>query len=322
MAAMAENSVDAIITDPPYGLSQDPDIAEVLRHWLAGEFYEHGSAGFMGRGWDSFVPGPDYWHAAFRVLKPGGFLLAFSSTRTWDLLSMAIRFAGFENRDTIRFDGPPALGWTHGQGFPKGQNLAKAGAGEDWEGWNTTLKPAWEVILVFRKPPDGTVVANVKRWGVGGINVGGARVGFSKQVPGGLSLSSGVLFKSLRPVTSRGEGGHDPNLGRWPANWILSHLPGCEKVGTQRVKTETAYEPAKEVKRTVYRDTMSLGRQCGYAGEDGKEEVEKWECVEGCPVQALAALRGQRFQVQGRSGGGTGCGSGDPEFPLAVVPRR
>lgn len=122
-----------------------------------------------------------------------------------------------------------------------------------------------------------------------GINVGGARVGASKRVPGGLSsCPSGGVFKNLRQQTGE-EDGHDPNLGRWPANWILSHLPGCEKVGTQRVKTETAYEPSKEVKRTVYRDTMALGRQCGYAGEDGKEEVEKWECVEGCPVQALAA---------------------------------
>lgn len=109
LRSVPDESLDACVTDPPYGLSKEPDIAEVLRHWLAGESYEHGSKGFMGSAWDSFVPGPEYWREVYRVLNPGAYLLAFCGTRTWDLLSIAIRFAGFENRDTIRFDGPPAL---------------------------------------------------------------------------------------------------------------------------------------------------------------------------------------------------------------------
>jgi DNA modification methylase len=90
-----------VVSDPPYGLSKEPDIAEVMRHWLAGDRYEHKGAGFMGKSWDSFVPGPEYWRECYRVLKPGGHMLIFAGTRTADLMSIAIRFAGFEIRDTI-----------------------------------------------------------------------------------------------------------------------------------------------------------------------------------------------------------------------------
>lgn len=96
MALMEDNSVDAIVTDPPYGLSKEPDAAEVLRHWMAGDDYVHTGGGFMGASWDSFVPGPSVWREAFRVLKPGGYLLSFGGTRTYDLMCLAIRIAGFD----------------------------------------------------------------------------------------------------------------------------------------------------------------------------------------------------------------------------------
>lgn len=95
------DSIHAVVTDPPYGLSKEPDIAEVLRHWLAGDDYQHGSGGFMGKSWDSFVPGPTYWKEVFRVMKPGAHLVAFGGTRTYDLLVLAIRMAGFEIRDQL-----------------------------------------------------------------------------------------------------------------------------------------------------------------------------------------------------------------------------
>lgn len=106
-------------------MSREPDIAEVLTHWLAGDDYTHRSRGFMGSSWDSFVPGPAYWREVYRVLKPGGFLLAFSSTRTADLLGIAIRLAGFERRDQILSlsaggDAAESLGpeldWIYGSG--------------------------------------------------------------------------------------------------------------------------------------------------------------------------------------------------------------
>ncbi len=159
-----DDTFDASVTDPPYGLSQEPDIAEVMKHWLVGDVYTHGSNGMMGKSWDSFVPGPEYWREVFRVLKPGAYLFAFSSTRTDDLLSIAIRFAGFERRDEIRCEGESSLALVYGSGFPKSMNVSKAlsaatpttatnsDLAKAFKGRGTALKPAWEPVLVFRKP--------------------------------------------------------------------------------------------------------------------------------------------------------------------------
>lgn len=114
---LPDNSVDSIVTDPPYGLSKEPDMAEVLRHWLAGDDYQHTGSGFMGKSWDSFVPGPSVWRECLRVLKPGGHLLAFFGARTQDLGTLAIRLAGFEIRDSIA--------WMYGSGFPKNMDISK-----------------------------------------------------------------------------------------------------------------------------------------------------------------------------------------------------
>jgi site-specific DNA-methyltransferase (adenine-specific) len=118
LAELPDCSVDSIVCDPPYGLSKEPDAAEVLRHWLAGDDYEHYGNGFMGKSWDSFVPGPATWREVYRVLKPGGHLVAFAGTRTQDLMGLAIRLAGFEIRD--------GLAWLHAQGFPKSTDISKA----------------------------------------------------------------------------------------------------------------------------------------------------------------------------------------------------
>ena len=118
LRTLPDNSVDSIVTDPPYGLSKEPDMAEVLRHWLAGDDYQHKGSGFMGKTWDSFVPGPAIWRECLRVLKPGGHLLAFFGTRTQDMGTLAIRLAGFEIRDSIS--------WVYGSGFPKSMDVSKA----------------------------------------------------------------------------------------------------------------------------------------------------------------------------------------------------
>jgi DNA modification methylase len=112
------NSVDAIVTDPPYGLSKQPDMREVLTHWLAGDDYRASGGGFMGKTWDSFVPGPALWRQCYEALKPGGHLLAFFGTRTYDLGVTALRLAGFEVRDMVS--------WLYGQGFPKSLDISKA----------------------------------------------------------------------------------------------------------------------------------------------------------------------------------------------------
>lgn len=114
---MDDNSVDSVVTDPPYGLSKEPNISEVLTKWLAGEPYDHGHGGFMGKAWDSFVPHPDVWKEVYRVLKPGGHALVFAGTRTQDLMTISLRLGGFEIRDVIE--------WLYFSGFPKSMDVSK-----------------------------------------------------------------------------------------------------------------------------------------------------------------------------------------------------
>lgn len=143
MDALEENSIDAIVCDPPYGLQ------------------------FMGAKWDHAVPGLDYWERARRVLKPGGHLLAFGGTRLYHRLACAIEDSGFEIRDCLM--------WLYGGGLPKSHNLKG-----EYEGLGTALKPAWEPIILARKPFKGTVVNNVVEHGTGAINIDGCRVGKTK----------------------------------------------------------------------------------------------------------------------------------------------
>lgn len=118
LALLEDESVDAVVTDPPYGLGKEPDMVEVLKHWLAGDDYTATGGGFMGKTWDSFVPGPATWREVYRVLKPGGHVLAFGGTRTFDMSTLALRLAGFEIRDV--------LSWNYGSGFPKSMDISKA----------------------------------------------------------------------------------------------------------------------------------------------------------------------------------------------------
>lgn len=268
-----DNSIEAVCTDPPYGLSRQPDIAEVMQHWINGDTYEHKSTGFMGKSWDSFVPGPEYWREVYRVLKPGGHAAIFAGSRTQDLMSIALRFAGFEIRETIM--------WVYGSGMPKSLDVSKAidksfgaerevvgvrkhptlkdtskidrqgnhqfnGANtikdeweltapatdqaKQWQGWGTALKPAYEPIILVRKPLEGTVAQNVLKWGVGGINIDECRVELSNEADKaqfefnhavGTRLPEEYADKKL----GLHEGGwmqqvgeKDMPTGRWPAN--------------------------------------------------------------------------------------------------------
>ena len=117
-----DNSIDAVICDPPYGLSntKPAQVADVLKAWVAGdtEAVPTTKVGFMGASWDSFVPPPAVWEECMRVLKPGGHMAVFAGARTQDLMGLSIRLAGFEIRDT--------LGWITGSGFPKSHDIGKA----------------------------------------------------------------------------------------------------------------------------------------------------------------------------------------------------
>lgn len=116
-----DNSIDAIITDPPYGLSEHKpeEIQKVLQEWLSGnDSLVPNKKGFMGVSWDAFVPPPAVWKECYRVLKPGAHIFVFAGTRTVDLMGISLRLAGFEIRDEIVY--------CYGSGFPKSLNIGKA----------------------------------------------------------------------------------------------------------------------------------------------------------------------------------------------------
>jgi site-specific DNA-methyltransferase (adenine-specific) len=229
LRTLADNSVDSIVTDPPYGLS------------------------FMGKRWDYDVPSVEVWAECLRVLKPGGHLLAFAGTRTQHRMCVRIEDAGLEIRDMIA--------WVYGSGFPKSLDVSKAidkaagvefdavpasgvgfmnaegaggynvtknqlvrkgestDAGRRWSGWGTALKPALEPITVARKPMGGrTVAENVLAHGTGAINVDGCRVEAPgedcSRAPATVADTAAGFGKGL----AMGGRGHDH--GRWPANLI------------------------------------------------------------------------------------------------------
>ena len=118
---MPDASVDAVVTDPPYGLSNTTpaQVAETITRWVSGDReYLPSARGFMGHEWDGFVPPVAVWDECLRVLKPGGHLLAFAGSRTHDLMTLGIRLAGFEIRDSVA--------WLYGSGFPKSLDVSKA----------------------------------------------------------------------------------------------------------------------------------------------------------------------------------------------------
>ena len=118
LRTMPDNSVDSIVTDPPYGLGKEPDIVQVMRAWCDTGHYDIKGKGFMGKEWDAFVPQPLFWKEVYRVLKPGGHMVVACGTRTQDWMAASIRFAGFEIRNCVA--------WLYGSGFPKSLNISKS----------------------------------------------------------------------------------------------------------------------------------------------------------------------------------------------------
>lgn len=224
MKTFEANSIDSIVTDPPYGLE------------------------FMGKEWDHGIPGVPFWAEMLRVAKPGAMLLAFGGTRTHHRLMVAIEDAGWKIRDCLM--------WLYGSGFPKSMDISKAidksvgaarkvigkkrhptlrkgrltkGRGafhaddldpewditepatddaKKWNGWGTALKPAWEPIVLAMKPLEGTYVANALEHGVAGLNIDGCRISFAEG--------------ENNPSAER----ESESLGRWPANVILDEVAG------------------------------------------------------------------------------------------------
>jgi site-specific DNA-methyltransferase (adenine-specific) len=259
LPTIADNSIDSIVTDPPYEL------------------------GFMGKKWDSsgIAYSVELWQQCLRVLKPGGHLLSFGGTRTYHRVAVAIEDAGFELRDSIA--------WLYGSGFPKSLDVSKAidkaagaerevvglkpdwvkfrlpeiervkngeastmnqrnqnlspefyktqaSAGynnpeqgaqitapstpeaQQWQGWGTALKPAFEPVIVARKPIEGTVANNVLKWGTGGLNIDGSRIGTETISTHNAPKGS---FAGGEPDRGSDTSSYKEHTGRWPANIIL-----------------------------------------------------------------------------------------------------
>jgi len=279
MKDIPDNSIDSIVTDPPYEL------------------------GFMGKTWDKsgITYNIDMWKECLRVLKPGGHLLAFGGTRTYHRMACAIEDAGFEIRDQIQ--------WIYGSGFPKSLNIGKAvdklrgnereflgtkkklhistnntndgwkrpshynkdgttknemiltkGTSE-WEGWGTALKPANEPICLARKPlSEKTIAENVLKWGTGGLNIDGCRVEVDiQQEEKKNSCRNGKSYKGKSAIFGQANSRTKFNAysqGRFPANVIhdgsdevVREFPNTKSGNINSsmvVKSKSHFNPNKE----------------------------------------------------------------------------
>lgn len=263
---LPENSVDSVITDPPYEL------------------------GFMGKGWDKsgIAHNTKFWAECLRVLKPGGFLLSFGGSRTYHRMACAVEDAGFEIRDSIQ--------WLYGSGFPKSHNVSKtidkaahATEAKQWEGWGTALKPGFEPVVVARKPLGAgrTVANNVLTWGTGAINIDECRVGSetivnppSRTKDGSVALGGGC--PATTPTTA---------TGRFPANVILSHSMGC--VDTGETVCEHIPEQTKGSSVGTVTAGMSFGGSSGgynfakYTTPERNTVNSVYKCEQGCPIAEI-----------------------------------
>lgn len=265
---LPDNSIDSVVTDPPYGLS------------------------FMNKKWDYDVPSVEFWKEVYRVLKPGGHILSFGGTRTYHRMVVNIEDAGFEIRDQIM--------WLYGSGFPKSHNIGKAVdkiegnerevVGESkrgmsatamkpdkgwnansmgpeitltkgsspYEGWGTALKPANEPICVARKPlSEKSVAENVLKWGTGGINIEGCRVG-TEPISHGTSkadIRGGSLDASISSTRPRLQVEEVITEGRFPANIIL------DEIAAELLDEQTGYLKSGEVKPHHKKNKTANGYQ-------------------------------------------------------------
>lgn len=260
LAGLADASIDSVVTDPPYALVSigkrfgKPGAAPTKD----GDVYSRASAGFMGQQWDTGETAfaAEFWAQVLRVLKPGGHIVAFSGTRTYHRMVCAIEDAGFEIRDQ--------LAWVYGSGFPKSHDVAKAldkadgvwrgraksaksangsmagpnyertdkGAAVSdiaraWEGWGTALKPAWEPIVLARKPLAGTVVETVVQHGTGALNIDACRIHGDDAQGGDYTIKrfkpGATLDKEGGTWKPEGDGPLYRGVmkpGRWPANIV------------------------------------------------------------------------------------------------------
>jgi len=337
---VAADTFTAVVCDPPYGLEfmgKEWDKLgahteartrreKEIKHPIKGPYIRAGVNGYGRNGVAMQLWHQQWAEAVLRVLKPGGFLLAFGGTRTHHRLICGLEDAGFEIRDCLM--------WLYGSGFPKSLNISKAidkaaGAERDmiatrrgtgntkmcglargkgfgvtveetvpatpaakqWDGYGTSLKPAWEPIIVAMKPLDGTFAANALKHGVAGVNVDGCRIGTDwttdptrRGWQGGNATNSKSIFgtsgQQIQGVLSKPH-----SSGRFPANLILSHHPECVQVGVKKVRaTGGGPTPGKSKSTDEIYGEYAKRSLVHHRDADGLETVEAWDCHPDCPM--------------------------------------
>ena len=293
LKTLPDNHFDSLVTDPPSGIK------------------------FLGLDWDTFKPSESeedvegraellafqnfrvvVFKEVFRVLKPGGFGLVWALPRTSHHTKMALERSGFEIRDTLYH--------AFGQGYKKGTDVSKEFEGngdpenaEKWVGYHTGVKPAIEEWILVRKPISGTVIENILNYGTGALNIDDSRVFTDWDEPDRPDTwkNSGHSAKpeAAKVAAPPGTGINCHPLGRWPADFILSHSPGCKRVGTKVIKGD----PRGDCKGTRPGGFYSPGSASGDGKPNayvyGDQELPVYECVEGCPVHILDASGASRF---------------------------
>jgi DNA modification methylase len=316
LAELPENSVHAVVCDPPYGL------------------------GFMGRSWDQFDPHAyqdfsEHWSTeAKRILKPGGHLIAFSGNRTHHRLFSGVEDAGYQIRDTLT--------WHYGQGMPKGRDIGKAidkergverevvgteevdvgmqggslhaGREQDvverdktvetspeakaWSGWNTALKPCTEFLVLARNPvAEDTIAENVLEWGTGALNIDGNRIPGPEADGNWESVSDDHEGPVGEGTGLSGGVESEPDSdGRWPPNVIYDEAAAAqldESVGELESGGMDMGEHTDNNEQNVYGDFSGGGERTGSfpADSGGPSRYFKTHGWDGYSLETNARLR-------------------------------
>lgn len=311
----------ALLCDPPYHLTEivkrfGKAGSAPAQHGTDGAF-QRVSKGFMGKTWDGgdVAYRPETWAALAQHLYPGAFGMAFSGSRGWHRMAVAIEDAGLVIHPTI-------FCWNYASGFPKATRIdtqvdRKAGAKRAKVGtkkhqskfaaaWAShryglqTLKPSIEPIIVFQRPYAGRPVDSITATGAGALNVDGGRIGTDDDLGGG---TYGGIFGTGAPAPKEGH-----PAGRWPANFALVHHPACERVGVRRIKntagsTNGAAARNPRGNRIYGKDERPRGDWQAYGDDEGYETVVDWSCHPDCVVQRLGEQSGESESgVAGRRG--------------------
>ena len=321
LKTLPDNSVDSVVTDPPYGLS------------------------FMNKKWDYDVPSVELWKEVYRVLKHGGHILSFGGTRTYHRMVVNMEDAGFEIRDQIM--------WLYGSGFPKSLNIGKAidklqgneredlgkslvtrlnipkndiyeagirgkecritKGNSEWEGWGTALKPANEPICLARKPlSEKSIAENVLKWGTGGINIDGCRINFQNDEDRKESTAKNQHADfGTKPMTNNNVYGdysmiqpknYDPQ-GRFPANVIhdgsdevLKGFPETHKAGNKKDMNKNL-----DYNATSYK--FSNAKNPAIIGDNGGSASRFFYCAKASKSDRDDGLTTQPKSIKGRDEG-------------------